>query len=195
MIVLISPEIDIDNEIFILNQLFDQGLEYYHLKKPLKKIEEYCDYLHQIDEKYHNRIVIHSHHELINEYNLKGIHFEEQFRKDKLDIPSRYFIGLSMFGKTISSSFDQIEELIASDFEFDYHLFIPAVSTSLSTGYKERGFDLNSSRKKIVGIGGVTPKNIKEITELGFTGVGFKEGIWNSLNTINDFKQMKDSFF
>jgi thiamine monophosphate synthase len=54
---------------------------------------------------------------------------------------------------------------------------------------------LNSSRKKIVGIGGVTPKNIKEITELGFTGVGFKEGIWNSLNTVNDFKQMKDSFF
>ena len=121
MIVIISPEIDVDNEISILNQLFNEGLEYYHLKKPSKNITEYCDYLHQIDEEYHNRIVIHSYHELINEYNLKGIHFEEQLRRDKLDIPSRYFIGLSMFGKTISSSFEQVDELIASNFEFHYH--------------------------------------------------------------------------
>lgn len=194
MIVIISPEIDVDNEISILNQLFNEGLEYYHLKKPSKNITEYCDYLHQIDEEYHNRIVIHSYHELINEYNLKGIHFEEQLRKDKLDIPSRYFIGLSMFGKTISSSFEQVDELIASNFEFDYHLLSQDSSTITTAAGQEKGFDGNSIRKKIIGICG-KQFNIKKLINLGFKGVLIQEEIWNNLTTVNDFKKMRDSFF
>ena len=190
MIVIISPEIDVDNEISILNQLFNEGLEYYHLKKPSKNITEYCDYLHQIDEEYHNRIVIHSYHELINEYNLKGIHFEEQLRRDKLDIPSRYFIGLSMFGKTISSSFEQVDELIASNFEFDYHL----LSQHYSTTSLEKGLDGNSIRKKIIGICS-KESNIKKLVKSGFKGVLIQEEIWSSLITVNDFKKIRDSFF
>jgi thiamine-phosphate pyrophosphorylase len=78
MIVLISPEEDIKNEMVILNQLFDAGLEFYHLRKPLKNIQEYSAYLNKIEIKYHNRIVVHEFHELINKYNLKGIHFQEK---------------------------------------------------------------------------------------------------------------------
>ena len=36
MIVLIAPEKDIKDEITILNQLFEAGLEFYHLRKPEK---------------------------------------------------------------------------------------------------------------------------------------------------------------
>jgi thiamine-phosphate pyrophosphorylase len=81
MVVLISPETDVHDEIFILNQLFDAGLEYYHLRKPKKDCKEHHAYLNQIDEKYHDRIVIHFFHELINQFNLKGIHFQEQKKK------------------------------------------------------------------------------------------------------------------
>tara|TARA_B110000211_G_C13879351_1_gene464459 strand:- start:139 stop:735 length:597 start_codon:yes stop_codon:yes gene_type:complete len=191
MIVLISPEKDIENEIVILNQLFEEGLEYFHLRKPEKNVEAYCDYLHQIDEQYHNRIVIHFHHALINEYNLKGIHFQEQLRKDKLDIPSRYFVGLSMFGKTISSSFHEVEDLINCDFEFDYHLLSPVFSSISKEGYEGRGFDVNHVEKKIVGMGGVTKDNLPELTQLGFKGVGVLGGIWNSLTPVEDFIKMK----
>ena len=107
MIVLIAPENDIDNEILILNQLFEAGLEYYHFRKPNKSYQEHCDYLDAIDTKYHNRIVTHYHHELINEYNLKGIHFQEQKRRDHINNPGHYFKDLNMFGKTISSSFHE----------------------------------------------------------------------------------------
>ena len=82
MIILIAPEIDIKNEIQILHQLFDAGLEFYHFRKPSKNLEKHRDYLNKIDEKHHDKIITHYFHELANEYNLKGIHLQEQARID-----------------------------------------------------------------------------------------------------------------
>lgn len=194
MILLIAPEKDIENEINILNQLFEAGLEYFHLRKPEKNFEEHCDYLNQIDEKYHNRIVVHLFHELVNKFNIKGIHFQEQKRRDVLDIPSDYFKGLSMYGKTISSSFHEPEELINADFEFDYHLLSPVFSSISKKGYEGKGFDVNNINKKVIGMGGATTNNLEEFTKLGFKGVGVLGGIWNSSTPIEDFKLMLNYF-
>lgn len=194
MIVLIAPEKDIENEINILNQLFEAGLEYFHLRKPEKNFEEHCDYLNQIDKKYHNKIVVHLFHELVNDFNIKGIHFQEQKRRDVLDIPSDYFKGLSMYGKTISSSFHEPEEVIRADFEFDYHLLSPVFTSISKKGYKGKGFDVNHINKKVIGMGGVTTNNLEEFTKLGFKGVGVLGGIWNSSTPIEDFKLMLNYF-
>ena len=195
MIILIAPENDVPNELEILNQLFQNGLEYYHLRKPNKNYEEHCDYLNLIDKKYHNRIVVHYFHELINEYNLKGIHFQEQKRKDHLDIPTDYFVNLkNMFGKTISSSFHEPEELESCTFEFDYHLLSPVFSSISKQGYNGRGFNVNHIDKTIIGMGGVTTTNLAEFDKLGFKGVGVLGGIWNSKSPISDFEKMKSHF-
>lgn len=81
MIILIAPEKDISDELKVLHQLFEEGLEWYHFRKPLKNYDEHVSYLNEIDEKYHNRIVVHNFHELINEFNLKGIHFSRTKKK------------------------------------------------------------------------------------------------------------------
>lgn len=194
MIVLIAPEKDIKDEIEILDQLFEAGLEFYHLRKPEKSYEEHCEYLNQIDSKYHNRIIVHFFHELINEHNLKGIHFQEQKRRDHLDIPSNYFKGLNMFGKTISSSFHKPEELVECDFEFDYHLLSPVFSSISKEGYRGKEFNVNDIDKKIIGMGGATIQNLSEFTKLGFRGVGVLGGIWNSSAPVANFKTMKNYF-
>lgn len=191
MIVLIAPENDVPNEIEILHQLFQEGLEYYHFRKPHKNYKEHCDCLNLIDEPYHNRIVVHYYHELVNEYNLKGIHFQEQKRRDHLDVPSNYFTELEMYGKTISSSFHEPEELENCAFEFDYHLLSPVFSSISKQGYNGRGFDVNHINKTIIGMGGVTTENLAEFNKLGYKGVGVLGGIWNSKNPIEDFKKMK----
>ena len=194
MIVLIAPEEDLQNEISILNQLFEAGLEYYHLRKPKKNYQEHCDYLNQIDVKFHNRIVVHYFHEIINTYNLKGIHFQEQKRRDHIDNPGHYFKGLSMFGKTISSSFHELDDLESCEFEFDYHLLSPVFSSISKEGYEGRGFDVTHIDKRIVGMGGVTTDNLAEFNKLGFQGVGVLGGIWNNNNPIEVFKKMKSHF-
>ncbi|OEK06017.1 thiamine phosphate synthase [Flavivirga aquatica] len=194
MIVVIAPEQDIPNEIEILNQLFQEGLAYYHFRKPHKNYQEHSDYLNQIDKKYHNRIVVHYFHELINVFNIKGIHFQEQKRIDHIDNPGQYFKGLNMFGKTISSSFHEPEELKTCEFEFDYHLLSPVFSSISKQGYQGRGFDVNHIDKRIIGMGGVNTKNLSEFKKLGFQGVGVLGGIWNSKTPIQDFKKMNDYF-
>jgi thiamine-phosphate pyrophosphorylase len=194
MIVLISPEEDIKNEMVILNQLFDAGLEFYHLRKPLKNIQEYSAYLNKIEIKYHNRIVVHEFHELINKYNLKGIHFQEQKRRDYIDNPGQYFKSLNMYGKTISSSFHELEELENCEFEFDYHLLSPVFSSISKKGYKGKGFNVKNSDKLIIGMGGVDLSTISEIFKLGFKGIGVLGGVWNRQNPLQSFIDLKNKY-
>ena len=194
MIVLIAPEKDIDNEIEILHQLFDEGLMYYHFRKPTKTKEEHISYLKQINEEYHNRIITHYFHELINEFDLKGIHFQEQKRIEALENGKEYFIGLNMLGKTMSSSFHEPEELDICDIEFDYHLLSPVFSSISKKGYEGRGFDVNHIDKTIVGMGGINTKTIKQTLELGFEGVGILGGVWNAENPVESFKEIKSHY-
>ena len=194
MIVLIAPENDIPNEIEILHQLFQQGLAYYHLRKPFKDYQEHCDYLNLIDTKYHNRIVVHLFHELINAYDLKGVHFQEQKRIDHIDNPGQYFKSLDMYGKTISSSFHDPEVLEDCEFEFDYHLLSPVFSSISKQGYEGKGFDVNSSEKLIVGMGGITDKTVQQTLKLGFKGIGVLGGVWNMENPVESFVALKKHY-
>ena len=194
MIVVIAPEKDIKDEILILNQLFKAGLEFYHFRKPNKSYEEHRAYLNQIDSKYHNKIVVHYFHELINEYNLKGIHFQEQKRRDHIDNPGHYFKKLKMFGKTISSSFHELKELECCDFEFDYHLLSPVFSSISKEGYEGRGFDVNHIDKLIIGMGGINSSTIKQTADLGYKGIGVLGGVWNTDDPVEIFKEIKRHF-
>lgn len=194
MVVLIAPEREIKDEIAILHQLFDAGLDCYHLRKPTKDDDALAGYLNKIQPMYHDRIVVHQCHRLINVFNLKGIHFPEQLRKDAIDQPSRYFRNLELYGKTISSSFHKIEDVVASDFEFDYHLLSPVYSSLSKEGYEGRGFDVNRIDKPIIGMGGATPANINDFISLGYKGVGVLGGIWNSVSPVENFKAIKSHF-
>ncbi|QXP77768.1 MULTISPECIES: thiamine phosphate synthase [Winogradskyella] len=194
MIVLIAPENDIPNEIEILNQLFREGLLVYHLRKPDKNHEEHVAYLNKIDKEYHNRIVVHYFHELINDFNLKGIHFQEQKRMDHIDNPGQYFKNLNMFGKTISSSFHEPEVLKACYFEFDYHLLSPVFSSISKKGYKGKGFDVKHIDKTIIGMGGINAETIEETITLGFKGIGVLGGVWNTENPLEGFIKIKETY-
>ncbi|MEP0214761.1 MAG: thiamine phosphate synthase [Cellulophaga sp.] len=194
MIVLIAPEEDVPNEIEILHQLFNAGLQYYHLRKPFKDLKQHKEYLNKIKPEYYNRVIIHHHHELINSYNLKGIHFQEQKRRDTIDNPTRYFKDLNMFGKTISSSFHDPEELNSCYFEFDYHLLSPVFNSISKKGYKGRGFNVNHINKTIVGMGGVTAENLSKFNTLGYKGIGVLGGVWNSKNPLEAFKQINEAY-
>ena len=194
MIVVLSPENDIPNEIELLHQLFEEGLEYYHLRKPNKKYDEHVAFLNQIDPQFHTRIVVHYFHELINVFPLKGIHFQEAARALHLEVPSIYFMKLNMFGKTISSSFHHPQDIENATFEFDYHLLSPIFSSISKVGYEGKGFDVNGIRKTIVGMGGVTAENLSKFTALGYKGVGVLGGIWHSESPVETFKLMKTYF-
>lgn len=192
MIVVISPKTDIENEIQILNQLFSAGLECYHIRKPHKNLQEYAHYLKEIEPKYHHRIVLHDFHELSNEFDLKGIHFEEQQRRDYIETPTRYFKDLSLFGKTISSSFHELNDLVTSDFEFDYH-FLSLVAPSNSESHPNLSLlDVNDIDKLIIGMSDKC--DLQEVLNLGYRGLAVMESVWQSDDPVKSFTELKTTY-
>ena len=83
-IVIISSQKTVANEHETLRLLFENGLLTFHLRKPGYKKNQLKEYLNRVPSKYHNRIVLHSHHDLILKYNLQGIHFNSKNRKKSI---------------------------------------------------------------------------------------------------------------
>lgn len=194
MIFLIAPESDIKNEIQILHQLFDAGLEYYHFRKPSKSIEEHRAYLDLIDPQYHERIIIHYFHELAKEYRLKGVHLQEQVRIDLKDDLSNYVNNYQQNGFSVSSSFHELEVLEKCEIQFNYHLLSPVFSSISKQGYQGRGFDVNHINKLIVGMGGINTDTIAKTRSLGYKGIGVLGGVWNTEDCLTSFVNIKNAY-
>src|SRR5262249_27530774 len=82
-IVVISNTTDMDGEHEMVHQMFEAGLEYFHIRKPKYSTEDLRKYLDKIDKKYRDRIIIHTHHELCIPYKLKGIHLTNRHKKKR----------------------------------------------------------------------------------------------------------------
>jgi len=193
MIVLISPEMDLNNEIQILHQLFDVGLEFYHFRKPDKSLQEHRDYLNRIDVKHHDKIITHYFHELAVEFNLKGIHLQEQVRIDFGTDLEKYVMENSKT-LSVSSSFHNPSDLESCSVNFNYHLLSPVFSSISKQGYEGKGFDVNGTNKIIIGIGGVNEQTIDATLNLGYRGIGVLGGVWNSKDPVEAFLSIKRKY-
>lgn len=76
-IVITTPEF-IDNEATYINQLFEQGIDLLHLRKPESQKEDCERLIQEIDERWRGRIVVHDHFELCEKYHLHGIHLNRR---------------------------------------------------------------------------------------------------------------------
>ncbi|CAL2085923.1 thiamine phosphate synthase [Tenacibaculum sp. 190524A02b] len=201
MLIVLTSEQEIKNEAILLNQLFKNGLEILHLRKPTFDIEGYRNLLKKINPKYYQNIMIHEHHELCLEFGLKGIHLQEQPRINlgsKLQEYVNSFQNKSQELKakshTVSSSFHDPEVLNNCTTDFDYHILSPVFSSISKKGYEGKGFDVNTINKKIIGMGGVNTTSIPKVFALGYSGIGVLGGIWNAENPIESFKEIKKQF-
>ncbi len=190
-LIVLSPDKFESNEINNLLLMFEQGLELFHLRKPVSGIDEYEDYLNKIPSEFLNRIVIHYHYPLIEKFNLKGIHLNEISRKsgeaDSHDYTS----------KIISSSFHDLSELKQCEDNYEYVFYSPVFKSiskpdySPCTELNRIANQLKNIERNVVALGGISPLNIKEVCGLGFYGVATLGYIWQSSNPVGAFKEMK----
>jgi len=191
MVIVLTSEKPLYNEAVQINALFDVGLEILHLRKPTFTIEGYRSLLEQIDTKYHNRIMIHQFPELTMEYQLRGIHLQEQARLDLEDALEVTILVYKNKGFAVSSSFHSKEEIIHCDVDFDYVLLSPVFGSISKKGYEGKGFDVNDLDAFVIGMGGINENTLEETYKLGFKGVGVLGGIWNTENPIQSFINIK----
>ncbi len=194
-ITVITPENNIKREIELINDLFKNGLERLHLRKPDNSIEENRKYIKAIDSQYHSRVVIKNNFELFNEFNLAGIHLNGPSRRDEEIRKKTDHISPCL----ISTSYHTWQKIIENDFHFGY-VFISPVFDSISKKDYKASIDPYGAMKtkqklagqnkycpRIVGLGGVGINEIKALHEYGFDGAAMLGTLWMSGNPVATF--------
>lgn len=175
--IIISHPEKIDKEEYFISLLFDSGLKYFHLRKPNWMKSRVVDLLNEIPSQYHNKIIIHDNWDLMNDFNLGGIHVRE---KDKhlVSTENRKFHSIAVHNH---------EELYKIEKEFKYALLSP-VFNSISKENVKAAYDLDDLKVKflenkpsvpVYALGGIDLENISKAKEIGFDGVAILGFIWN----------------
>lgn len=187
-IIVISYPNKYPNEALIINDLFKNGLEIFHLRKPNYSEADLCHLLDMIDTKYHNRIVLHFHYNLINTYNLRGIHLT----KNSKQYLNKYLIK----DLQISVSTHSFEEVFIFREKTKYMFISPLFDSISKKNYKANinieTLKNHSDINKLVALGGIQEKNIELIKDTNLYGIALLGYIWKENCEIDNFIKIKE---
>jgi len=176
MILITNPQL-VPNETEIINALFEEGLEVLHLRKPGFDEVQMREFISKIDQRFHPRIMIHSHYEMLDVYALKGLHFTE---KTKHLLPDYDDVQCSK-----SMAVHELAELKSVRPTVGYILLSPLFPSVSKEGYSKQ-WDVEELKTELakthgfgtVALGGITLKNVKTVKELGFQDFALLGSIW-----------------
>ncbi|MTK54054.1 thiamine phosphate synthase [Paludibacter sp.] len=163
-----------------INALFAEGLPCLHLRKPDATKVEMEKLLSKIENRFHSRIMLHSHFELATVFSVRGLHFNER---------NKEMIGHYVdYCGTKSTTAHEIAALDHIPAGIDYVLFSPLFPSVSKQGYS-REWDMELLRKalqkprnfQIVALGGITQERISEVEALGFDDYAMLGSVWQAL--------------
>ncbi len=197
-LMVISNPASFNGEAKLINQLFDHGLEIFHLRKPEIDKVGYKLLLTEIALQYHDRIALHGHHHLAEEFGIKRLHYTENSRKK---LPEGWLKNKNP--DQIMSTSIHIPAELNSVQEFDYVLLGPVFDSFSKVGYKAiaaEDLDLRSWRLsphlqtnlKIIALGGIGINTIERVKPIGFDGAAMLGWIWNDPSmALANLKQIR----
>ncbi|SFP06853.1 thiamine-phosphate pyrophosphorylase [Pseudarcicella hirudinis] len=197
-LIVISNPTSLVNEKDLIQQLFESGLETFHLRKPEMSSDEFEHFLKEIKPQFLRRIVIHAHHQLINRYNLKGIHLTGRLLEemDKLEL-KQLVKKIRTRGLTVSASLHSLEEITALPVSLDYVFLSPVYHSISKAGYPagfelpdlKRFFQKTEIKTPVIALGGVSAEKIMELREIGFSGTALLGSIWQAENPLINWQK------
>lgn len=176
MILITEPDF-IPNEEKFINAFFNEGLELLHLRKPEATALQMHELISKFDEKFHSRIMIHSHYKLLETFQLRGLHFTE---KSKKQIRNYEKVQCKK-----SLAVHELSDLKYVENSIDYVFLSPLFSSVSKAGYSKQ-WDFESIKAElslhrsfqIMALGGITLENVKQLKELGFDDFALLGSIW-----------------
>jgi thiamine-phosphate pyrophosphorylase len=189
-VIVISYPFKTVDEIEIISELFEAGLDTFHFRKPDYKFKEFQNALNKIPEKYHEKIVIHSHYQLCEKMNFKGIHIPGKIRQSLIE--EREYDKLNKY-RIISTSFHDLHVLIDDKEIFEY-VFLSPVFDSISKinyfsafNFNDISIALSKIPNEVIALGGVNILNINQAAKMGFKGVALLGVVWKSKNPVKTY--------
>ncbi len=201
-LIVISSSSGIENEAQIVTQLFEAGLETFHLRKLKLSTNQMKKFIKQIPTHFHNRIYIHSHHNLASTFKLGGIHLTSTHKKKKFQTwLSLKLIRLKNPHIKITTSFRTIGQLLETDQKYHYsYVFLSPIFDSITSKFQS-GFtehSLHSAIQKtkfdVIARGGVEVSSIEKAKKIDFKGLAFYSSIWKSKDPVVEFNKIVEKF-
>jgi len=189
-LILISSPDQVNDEAKIINELFESGLKYFHIRKPADTAEHVRKLIAGIEPDYYPCISLHKHHCLAEEFGIKRLHYTENERSK---LKNNTLEGLISSGFILSTSIHDLS-LLAFLNEYHYVFFGPVYNSISKQGYKSvlpPGFKLSATKALplIIGIGGIEAKNMDSIKTMNFDGAAILGSIWkNTEQAVENFK-------
>jgi thiamine-phosphate pyrophosphorylase len=182
-LIVISPEAEDVREHTVLAQLFATGLTSYHLRKPTWSRVQLAAWLRTLPAEFLPRIVLHTHHDLVGEFPLGGLHERDDTQ------PKSNPIGYSWRSRAVHD----LDVLRASLDGYDRLLVSPVFPSFSKPGYGASGKlpegDLRAAlalprRAEVIALGGIDASRFAACRELGFDGVAVLGAVWQASDPV-----------
>jgi thiamine-phosphate pyrophosphorylase len=201
-LIVISSSSTLENEAQIITNLFEAGLETFHLRKHKLSTKKTKELLKDIPAHFHNRIIIHSHHKLAYKFNLKGIHLTKTHIKQKFKTwLTIKIIKLKNPEIKITTSFSNIGQILNTEQKYHYsYVFLSPIFDSLNSkfqgGFTEHSLKsaIQKSQLKVVARGGVDINIIEKAKDINFDGMAFYSCIWKKKDALAEFNKLVEKF-
>lgn len=192
-LIVISSPVAVADECIIVNQLFQSGLKYFHIRKPGNDIQTVRELLNGIDPGFYDRIALHQFHEMAADFGIKRLHYTEAARKQSN--VQRWQRQIDN-GFTLSTSIHDITLLPGLKL-FEYVFYGPVFNSLSKPGYlSELPADFNLTRPginpKVIALGGIEVSNLTKVKLMGFNGAAILGVLWNEPDkAMVRFKEIK----
>lgn len=191
MIIVITPEEYIPHETKHINEMFLEGLDMLHVRKPLISNEEMEAFLNGIDKNFLPQVVLHSHFELAPKYNISRLHIREADRKNK--IYQEYIQNY-----TLSTSVHDIQVFNALDDHWGYAFLSPFYPSISKKGYgngttiREECKQRNNRNVKLIALGGINEVNRNELLTENIDGIALLGAVWQDNRPVEIFRKCRN---
>ncbi|MDE6457549.1 MAG: thiamine phosphate synthase [Muribaculum sp.] len=181
----ITPTELFQDEALWIKTILEAGWDYVHLRHPGATLRDVKAVIERIPPKLHSKLRLHGHFELLNEFNLGGIHLN-----------SRCPEAPAMYRGAISRTCHTIEEIETYSARHDYLTLSPIFPSISKPGYSGTFTESLLStlpEGKVIALGGVTPRRLDAIAGLPFKGYAVLGYLFSS-QSLDELKSRLKQF-
>lgn len=166
------------DEALVVHELFAAGLEVLLVRKP--SVTDSAALLDQIDTRFHAKIILAGHMELLERYNVMGFHMSERLRLNHT------------FARPACCISTSVHEAVEPPGQWDYLLLGPVFDSISKPGYHGRLASFGAIPRRTIAIGGVDAGNVGQLKVAGFAGAALLGTVWRSpASAVQEYQNVK----
>ena len=197
MLIVVSHGGKLEGEAAIVNALFEEGLECFHLRKPEATEYELTAFMQEIDPVFYPKIAWHQCHHLAFTYNSKRLHFPTWMR-DRTDAGMWKLLMSEQC--ILTTSIHAGDAVLSPPSCFAYTFAGPVFNSISKTGYaalrenERMKLAFNDTVVKRIAIGGIDYDNCNAVRILGVQGIAVSGAIWQASHPLHSFKKIRSAW-